>query len=49
VLVTANAGFLADPAVVRARVPIEVPAGMRVWTDDYSSLFPIVKVSRRVF
>jgi spermidine synthase len=49
VLVTANTGFLADPAVVRARVPIEVPAGMRVWTDDYSSLFPIVKVSRRVF
>jgi hypothetical protein len=49
VLVTANAEFLANPAVVRARVPIDVPAGLRLWTDDYSSLFPIIKVSQRAF
>lgn len=49
VLVTANAGFLANPAVVLARVPIEGPAGLRLWTDDYSSLLPIIKLSRRVF
>jgi predicted membrane-bound spermidine synthase len=47
VLVTANAEFLANPTIVRARQPIEVPAGLRVWTDDYSSLFQIIKVSQR--
>ena len=45
VLVTANAEFLANPAVVRARQPIRVPEGLRVWTDDYSSLFPLLKVT----
>ena len=49
VLVTANADFLANPAVMRARQPIDVPAGLRLWTDDYSSLFPIIQVSQRGF
>ena len=49
VLVTTSAEFLADPAVARARLPIDVPAGLRLWTDDYSSLFPIIKVSQRGF
>ncbi|PYP81051.1 MAG: hypothetical protein DMD35_03185 [Gemmatimonadetes bacterium] len=49
VLVTANAEFLANPAIVRARLPIDVPAGLRLWTDDYSSLFPLIKVAQRVF
>jgi hypothetical protein len=49
VLVTANTEFLANPAVVRAREPIDVPPGLRLWTDDYSSLFPIIKVSQRPF
>jgi spermidine synthase len=49
VLITANASFLANPAVARARRPIEVPAGLRRWTDDYSSLFPIIKLRQRVF
>ena len=49
VLVTANAEFLANPVVVRARQPIEVPAGLRLWTDDYSSLFPIIKLAQRRF
>ncbi|HEV7992983.1 MAG TPA: fused MFS/spermidine synthase [Gemmatimonadaceae bacterium] len=47
VLVTANAEFLANPAIARARRPIEIPAGLRLWTDDYSSLFPIIQVSRK--
>jgi spermidine synthase len=47
VLVTANAEFLANPAVLLARRPIDVPAGLRLWTDDYSSLFPIIQVSRK--
>ena len=46
VLATANAEFLANPAVVRARLPIDVPAGLRLWTDDYSSLFPIIKLTQ---
>jgi spermidine synthase len=49
VLVTANAEFLANPAVVRARQPIVVPPGLRLWTDDYSSLFPVIKLSERGF
>ena len=49
VLVTSNAEFLADPAVVRARQPIDVPPGLRVWTDDYSSLFPLIKLNQRAF
>lgn len=49
VLVTASAGFLADPAIVRARSTIDLPAGLRIWTDDYSSLFPIISLSHRGF
>jgi spermidine synthase len=49
VLVTANASFLADSSVVRARQAIEVPAGLRLWTDDYSSLFPLIKLAQRRF
>jgi spermidine synthase len=47
VLVTSNAEFLANPAVMRARRPIEEPAGLRLWTDDYSSLLPIIQVSKK--
>jgi spermidine synthase len=46
VLVTANAQFLANPAVQRARKTIDLPAGLRLWTDDYSSLFPIIQTAR---
>jgi spermidine synthase len=49
VLVTANADFLANPAIVRARQTIDLPAGLRIWTDDYSSLFPIISLSQRGF
>ena len=49
VLVTTNPEFVANPAVVRARAPINVPPGLRLWTDDYSSLFPVIKVAQRRF
>jgi hypothetical protein len=49
VLVTANTEFLANPAVVRARQTVDVPPGLRVWTDDYSSLFPLIKLNQRAF
>lgn len=46
VLVTSNAEFLRNPAVERARKTIDLPAGLRLWTDDYSSLFPIIQTAR---
>jgi hypothetical protein len=49
VLVTSNAEFLANPAIVGARQPIAVPSGLRLWTDDYSSLVPIIKLQQRRF
>ena len=49
VLVTSNAEFLANPAVVSARQSIEIPPGLRLWTDDYSSLFPIIQITQRGF
>ena len=49
VLATANAEFLDNREVVLARLPIDVPAGLRLWTDDYSSLFPIMKLSQKSF
>ena len=28
---------------------IDVPAGLRLWTDDYSSLFPLIKLPQQGF
>lgn len=41
VLVTADTAFLENPAVAKARQPMTIPAGLRLWTDDYNSLLPI--------
>jgi spermidine synthase len=41
VLVTANDKFLALPEVSAASAEIASRAGLRLWTDDYSSLLPI--------
>jgi len=49
VLVTTNAAFLAQPAIARARQPIDVLPALRLWTDDYSSLFPVIRVKYRGF
>ena len=43
VLVTSNEDFLALPKVKAASVKIELQPGLRLWTDDYSSLWPIIK------
>ncbi len=43
VLVTANAAFMKDSAVAAAAEAIDVPKGLRLWTDDYNSLLPILK------
>ncbi len=47
VLVTNNAAFLAQPMVAAMAQPIPPRPGLRVWTDDYSSLLPILQWQRR--
>jgi spermidine synthase len=44
VLVTANEKFLALPEIASASVKIEPKPGLRLWTDDYSSLLPILNL-----
>jgi hypothetical protein len=47
VLVTNNEAFLALPAVANYSREPEQRAGMRIWTDDYSSLFPLLRFMNR--
>jgi SAM-dependent methyltransferase len=49
VLVSANDAFLAKPAIASARREITVPARLRLWTDDYNSLLPVIQVKQRGF
>jgi predicted O-methyltransferase YrrM len=42
-LVTDNAAFLSLPSVAGASRPPEQRAGMRLWTDDYSSLLALLR------
>ncbi|MGC2047396.1 MAG: fused MFS/spermidine synthase [Gallionella sp.] len=43
VIVTRNRDFLTDPEVVKKSVAIKPIAGMKIWTDDFSNLFQILK------
>ena len=43
VLVTANAAFFARPEVSALTRKTEQRPGLRVWTDDYSSLLPLLR------
>jgi hypothetical protein len=43
VLVTANRAFLALPEVAAAARPPRGSPGLRTWTDDFSSVFPLLK------
>lgn len=43
VLVTANEGFLSQSDVTEVALPIEEISGLRLWTDDYSSVLPLLK------
>lgn len=47
VLVTNNATFLAQPVVAAMARPVPPRPDLRVWTDDYSSLLPILQWHRR--
>lgn len=44
VLVTDNKKFLALPEITQAAGQIEAKPGLRLWTDDYSSLLPILRL-----
>jgi spermidine synthase len=46
VLVSENADFFAIPAVHAAAVPVSRRPDLRVWTDDYSSLLPVMRLGR---
>ncbi len=43
VIVTKNKSLLNDPSVRKNSVRIDNVAGMRIWTDDFSNLFQILK------
>jgi len=43
VLVTNNDAFLAQPQVAALAITIPAKPGLRAWTDDYSSLLPILE------
>jgi len=43
VLVTSNQKFLALPDVSSKTADIEPKPGLRLWTDDYRSLWPVLK------
>jgi spermidine synthase len=43
VLVTSNKEFLSQPAIAESATPIAAKAGLRLWTDDYSSVLPLLK------
>jgi hypothetical protein len=43
ILVTANESFLNQPEIVNNAFPTPLQAGVRLWTDNYSSVFPLLK------
>ena len=44
VLVTANEKFLELPEIASASAKIDPKPGLRLWTDDYSSLLPVLNL-----
>ncbi len=43
ILVTANQTFLNQPDIINNAFPTPLQAGVRLWTDNYSSVFPLLK------
>jgi len=43
VLVSSNAELFAQPQVAAAAQPPVLKPGLRLWTDDYSSLLPLLR------
>jgi hypothetical protein len=47
ILVTANQAFLNQPEIVNNGFPTPLKPGARLWTDNYSSVFPLLKWQSR--
>jgi len=47
ILVTANQAFLNQPEIINNGFPTPLKVGVRVWTDNYSSVFPLLKWQSR--
>jgi hypothetical protein len=47
ILVTKNQAFLNQPEVVNNGFPVPLRTGLRPWTDNYSSLLPLLKWTTR--
>ncbi|HMH16030.1 MAG TPA: fused MFS/spermidine synthase [Edaphobacter sp.] len=45
VLVSNNTGFFDRPDIVGVALPVDPIPGLRTWTDDYSSLLPILRLT----
>lgn len=43
VLMSRDPASLASPEIVNASSPLKTKPGLRLWTDDYSSLLPLIK------
>ena len=43
ILVTANEAFLRQPEIVNSGFPAPLRADVRLWTDNYSSVFPLLR------
>ena len=43
VLLTRDRHFLGEPAIAEITEPVAAKPGLRLWTDDYSSLFEVLK------
>jgi SAM-dependent methyltransferase len=47
ILVSSNQSFLAQPEIVNTAFPTPLRADVRLWTDNYSSVFPLLKWQSR--
>jgi len=43
ILVSANQAFLSQPEIFNNSSPTPLRAGVRMWTDNYSAVFPLLK------
>lgn len=43
ILVSRNSRFMTSPLVTKQEAPIQIPAGLRPWTDNYNNLFQLLR------
>jgi spermidine synthase len=47
VLVSRRPGFFRDPVFLERLKTVEIPQGMKPWTDDFTSLWRILKIGKQ--